>query len=88
MAIVERLKLYRLEVPLAMPYKLAFGPVTRFDTIVVEAQDGEGRVGLGEATLLTGYTDATVSGTWDLLRRLAADVPGKSPERCAASAAF
>ena len=37
MAIVERLNLYRLEVPLAIPYKLSFGPVTRFDTILVEA---------------------------------------------------
>ncbi len=59
MAIVERLNLYRLEVPLATPYKLSFGPVTRFDTVLVEAQDDDGRIGLGEATLLTGYTDET-----------------------------
>ena len=82
MAIVERLNLYRLEVPLATPYKLSFGPVTRFDTIVVEAQDGEGRVGLGEATLLTGYTDETIDGAWELMQRLAAGFPGLVPERC------
>jgi len=87
MAIVERLNLYRLEVPLAMPYKLAFGPVTRFDTIVVEAQDDDGRIGLGEATLLTGYTDETIDGAWELMRRLAAGFPGLAPERCAELAA-
>jgi L-alanine-DL-glutamate epimerase-like enolase superfamily enzyme len=79
---VERLKLYRLEVPLAAPYKLAFGPVTKFDTLLVEAQDGDGRIGLGEATLLTGYTDETVDGAWDLMRRVTAGFPGLAPQRC------
>jgi len=81
LALVERLNLYRLEIPLATPYKLAFGPVTAFDTVLVEAQDGDGRIGLGEATLLTGYTDETIDGTWELLQRLAAAVPGQSPAR-------
>ena len=74
--VVERLRLHRLEVPLASPYKLAFGPVTKFDTILVEAQDSDGRIGLGEATLLTGYTDETVDGAWDLMQRVAAGFPG------------
>jgi L-Ala-D/L-Glu epimerase len=86
MAIVERVNLYRLEVPLTTPYKLSFGPVTFFDTIVVEAHDGEGRVGLGEATLLTGYTDETIDGSWTLMQRLAAGFPGHSPERCVEAA--
>jgi L-alanine-DL-glutamate epimerase-like enolase superfamily enzyme len=84
---VERLNLYRLEVPLTTPYALAFGPVTRFDTILVEARDRDGRVGLGEATLLTGYTDETVDGSWELMQRLAAGFPGLSPERCVELAA-
>ena len=87
MAIVERLNLYRLEVPLATPYKLSFGPVTRFDTILVEAQDDDGRIGLGEATLLTGYTDETIDGAWELMQRLAAGFPGLAPERCVELAA-
>ena len=82
MAVVERLNLHRLAVPLATPYKLAFGPVKAFDTILVEARDSEGRSGLGEATLLTGYTDETVDGAWDLMRRLATGFPRLSPERC------
>ena len=79
--------LYRLEVPLDTPYKLAFGPVTRFDTILVEAQDDDGRIGLGEATLLTGYTDETIDGAWELMQRLAAGFPGLAPERCVELAA-
>lgn len=82
--VVERLRLHRLEVPLASPYKLSFGPVTKFDTILVEARDSDGRIGLGEATLLTGYTDETVEGAWDLMQRVAAGFPGLAPERCIA----
>jgi L-alanine-DL-glutamate epimerase-like enolase superfamily enzyme len=84
---VERVNLYRLEVPLASPYKLSFGPVTRFDTILVEAQDDDGRIGLGEATLLTGYTDETPDGAWALMPRVAAGFPGLAPERCLERAA-
>jgi L-alanine-DL-glutamate epimerase-like enolase superfamily enzyme len=81
-ALVEQLNLYRLEVPLTTPYKLAFGPVTAYDTLLVEARDGDGRIGLGEATLLTGYTDETVDGAWALMQRRAAAFPGRSPARC------
>jgi len=77
--VVERLRLHRLEVPLASPYKLSFGPVTKFDTILVEAQDSDGRIGLGEATLLTGYTDETVAGAWELMQGIAAGFPGPAP---------
>jgi len=70
-----------------VPYKLAFGPVTMFDTLLVEARDGDGRIGLGEATLLTGYTDETVDGSWSLLQQLGAAFPGQSPDRCVEIAA-
>jgi len=80
--VVERVSLHRLEVPLASPYKLSFGPVTKFDTILVEAQDSDGRIGLGEATLLTGYTDETVEGAWGVMQRIAAGFPGLAPQRC------
>jgi L-alanine-DL-glutamate epimerase-like enolase superfamily enzyme len=56
--------------------------VTRFDTLLVEAEDDDGRTGLGEATLLTGYTDETVDGAWELMQRLAAGFTGLSPVRC------
>ncbi len=81
----EYLRLRRLEVPLRVPYKLAFGPVTHFDTMHVEVLGTDGRVGFGEATVLTGYTDETVEGAWENLRHWADEVaplaPGEARER-------
>lgn len=54
-----------LRLPLVTPYKLAFGPVEALDTVIVRVLGPEGREGYGEATLLTGYTDETIAGTWD-----------------------
>src|SRR5512143_428034 len=68
----ERIEVHRLRVPLVTPYKLAFGPVDHFDTIVVELTDRDGRVGLGEATVLTGYTDETIDEAWRVAREFAA----------------
>lgn len=78
MSVIERLTLYRLRVPLSTPYKLAFGPVNAFDTILAEAVDSDGRTGLGEATLLTGYTGETIEGSWALARELASRMVGRS----------
>ena len=71
---LDHLTLYLLRVPLSVPYKLSFGPVEAFDTIIAEARAADGRTGLGEATLLTGYTDETVDGSWRLARELGAAI--------------
>ncbi len=55
---------HQLTVPLTVPYHLAFGDVRAFETIVVETRDDEGRWGVGEATLLTGYTAETPEQSW------------------------
>lgn len=72
----------RLRLPLAAPYKLAFGPVEAFDTVLVSL-DVDGRVGLGEATVLTGYTEETIAGSWALAQRLAPALVGLEPEAAA-----
>jgi L-Ala-D/L-Glu epimerase len=56
-----------LRLPLVTPYKLSFGPVAALDTVIVRVDEG-----FGEATLLTGYTDETIEGTWALVRELLA----------------
>ena len=61
---LERLSLYRTRIPLTRPYKLAFGAVEAFDTLLVEALLDDGRIGWGEATVLTGYTDETMESAW------------------------
>jgi L-alanine-DL-glutamate epimerase-like enolase superfamily enzyme len=70
------IRLTRLQVPLKAPYRLAFGSVEHFDTIVVECEGADGRVGLGEATVLTGYTDETIDGAWRTAGEIAARLQG------------
>ena len=67
-----------LRLPLVTPYKLAFGPVEALDTVIVRIGEG-----FGEATLLTGYTDETIEGTWSMVRELA-QAPHAIVERLAA----
>ena len=57
-----KLRAWLLRLPLVTPYKLAFGPVEALDTVIVGVDDAT--QGYGEATLLTGYTDETLTGTW------------------------
>lgn len=73
---IDRFGAHRLRIALARPYKLAFGAVTHFDTVLVQVTLDDGRHGFGEATLLTGYTDETIDGSWQLVRALGPDLPG------------
>jgi L-Ala-D/L-Glu epimerase len=73
---IERVDVHRLEIPLERPYRLAFGPVTHYDTLVVTVTGRNGRVGHGEATLLTGYTDETIDAGHALARDIARQLPG------------
>ncbi|HEX6136109.1 MAG TPA: enolase C-terminal domain-like protein [Casimicrobiaceae bacterium] len=73
---IDRIDVHRLEIPLERPYRLAFGPVARYDTIVVEVRGTGGESGCGEATLLTGYTDETIDAGYALARDIARDLPG------------
>ena len=81
---LDRIDVHRLRIPLITPYRLAFGPVEHFDTIAVEITDRDGRVGLGEATILTGYTDETIDDSWraarDFAPQLAATGAGRASD--------
>ena len=72
---IGEIRLLRLKVPLTTPYKLAMGAVHHFDTILVCVETGRGR-GIGEATILTGYTDETIDGSWELARSIAPQLCG------------
>ncbi|MEE8350658.1 MAG: mandelate racemase/muconate lactonizing enzyme family protein [Rhodospirillales bacterium] len=61
---LSRWQLHLLSIPLEKPYRLAFGDVTHFDTIIVEVEDKDGRRGFGEATLLEAYGGGSVDGAW------------------------
>ena len=70
---LAQVRITRLQVPLKAPYRLSFRPVEHFDTLVVECEAGDGATGLGEATVLTGYTEETIEGSW----RAAGDIAGR-----------
>src|SRR5438093_6127906 len=81
---IERVDVHRLEIPLERPYRLAFGPVTHYDTVLVVIAGDDGRSGFGEATLLTGYTDETIDAGHALACAIARDLPGvESSMACA-----
>jgi L-alanine-DL-glutamate epimerase-like enolase superfamily enzyme len=69
------IRLDRLEIPLTAPYKLAMGAVRHFDTILVSVETEAG-AGIGEATILTGYTDETIDRSWALAQALAPQLCG------------
>ena len=73
---IARIRLTRLKVPLKATYRLALGPVGHFDTLLVECESSDGRAGLGEATVLTGYTDETIEGAWRTAGEIAGRIKG------------
>jgi o-succinylbenzoate synthase len=73
---VARIRLTRLRIPLKTPYRLSFGTVEHFDTILVECESSDGRTGLGEATVLTGYTEETIEDSWAAAGEIAAALTG------------
>ena len=85
---IVAIRLERLELPLTVPYKLAFGPVTAFDTVIAEIIADDGSSGFGEATILTGYTPETIAGCWQSMQRIAGEMIAQPlPEAKAAALA-
>ena len=77
---LTHITLHRLRVPLRVPYKLSLGEIKAFDTLLVEAHAGDERVGLGEATVLRGYTHETIDRAWTLAGKLSETVVGRPLE--------
>lgn len=76
---IDAVTLRLLRLPLKVPYKLAFGPVTHFDTILAEVAT-DGGTGLGEATILTGYTEETIAESWNKAQATAGGLCGLDTE--------
>ncbi|MDB5999464.1 MAG: L-Ala-D/L-Glu epimerase [Rhizobacter sp.] len=75
MPTLSRIDAWLLLLPLERPYKLSFGPVAALNTVFVRITRTDGQTGWGEATLLHGYTDETIAGTWAKVRELLAAPP-------------
>jgi len=67
----------RLRCPLKASYQLSFGSIEGFDTLLVKARCG-GAIGYGEATVLNGYTEETIEGSWALARAVIARHTGRA----------
>jgi L-alanine-DL-glutamate epimerase-like enolase superfamily enzyme len=80
MPTVTRVTLHQLKVPLTVPYELSIATIQAFDTLLVEVHDDEGHVGLGEGTVLTGYTHETIEQSWHKACELAARITGEPGE--------
>jgi len=76
---IDAITLRLLRIALRTPYKLAFGPVTHFDTILASVVAND-HMGLGEATILTGYTNETIEASWAQACATAKNLPGISTE--------
>ncbi|MCU4160519.1 hypothetical protein AiwAL_10435 [Acidiphilium sp. AL] len=61
-----QMRIVYLQLPLIVPYRLAFGEQQRFDVILVGLRSADNRVGWGEATILPGYTTETVEEGWSV----------------------
>ena len=79
MVVIEDVRLDRLSLLLTEPYKLALGAVTAFDTILAQVMTNGGK-GIGEATILPGYTPETIEDGWERAKALAPRLPGSSTE--------
>jgi L-alanine-DL-glutamate epimerase-like enolase superfamily enzyme len=83
MSRIETVDAYRLEVPLIAPYRLSFGDVLHYDTVITVITDDSGRRAAGEATVLTGYTDETITDCWQQTRHIAQSIAGHALESAA-----
>ncbi len=80
MAIIERLTLRQVNLPLRVPYWSMISTLHALDALVVEAEIDDGRTGWGEAVIVHGYTHESVDGGWAFALDQAADLPGQTVE--------
>lgn len=72
---ISAVSLRLLRIPLLKPYKLALGAVAHFDTMLCQLV-AQKRAGIGEATILTGYSSETISESWRRAQIVAQKLPG------------
>jgi o-succinylbenzoate synthase len=77
MSEITGLDIRQLRIPLNEPYHLSHRTVEAFDTIFLEVTLEDGRTGLGEATVLEGYSTETVEESWRQVTSLGEDLIGQ-----------
>ena len=59
---LQEIVLRKVRLPLIRPYVLSYRTFTEFEPIIVEARDGDGRIGWGEGHISPGSSGETRDG--------------------------
>ncbi|MGE0724303.1 MAG: mandelate racemase/muconate lactonizing enzyme family protein [Alphaproteobacteria bacterium] len=73
------LRAWWLKLPLTEPYENALGALRHFDVMVLRLEDGDGRIGWGEACPVAGYSPETPAEAWEALNSAASALTGALP---------
>jgi L-alanine-DL-glutamate epimerase-like enolase superfamily enzyme len=65
---IAEITLYRVKMPLSVPYHVSYRVYEDFEPIIVEARDHDGRIGWGEGHISPGHTFETIDGGWEFCR--------------------
>jgi len=74
---VQEVTLRKICLPLIRPYVLSYRTFNEFEPIIVEARDGDGRVGWGEGHISPGSSSETRDGGWAFCLEHANAIVGK-----------
>lgn len=65
---IAEITLYRVKMPLSVPYHVSYRVYEDFEPIIVAVRDTDGRLGWGEGHISPGHTFETIDGGWDFCR--------------------
>lgn len=74
---IDVIELYRLRVPLTVPYKVSKRTFHVFAPLVAMLRTRDGHLGWGEASISPGYGSETPDGGWDLLKSWSEQLVGQ-----------
>lgn len=80
MAIIERVTLRRLRLPLTKPYRLSYRTFLEFEPFLVELQGADGRRAFGDGHISPGSSSETREGGWRFLTERLSRIVGLETE--------
>ncbi len=75
---IEEIELFRVNLPLKVPYRLSYHTFTSFEPIIVRVRDGDGPEGWGEQHISPGSSAETREGGWRFANEFAAKLVDKT----------
>ena len=79
---IHSINLYRVQLPLPKPYKVAFKTYLTFDPYIIQVRDTDGRIGWGEAHIPDGYSKKeTPDVGWNFCREFSQKIIGLAAQK-------